>query len=120
MATLHSNSPRECLARMENMVMMSDIKVPKEAISRQIADSVDLIVQVKRLRDGSRRVTDITEVIGMEGPVIVTQQLFNFQYLDETPDGKIIGEYRAAGLRPYTLEKAKQFGFDQAFLEACL
>src|SRR3546814_7946774 len=54
MATLHSNSPRECLARMENMVMMSDIKVPKEAISRQIADSVDLIVQVKRLRDGSR------------------------------------------------------------------
>jgi pilus assembly protein CpaF len=120
MATLHSNSPRECLARMENMVMMSDIKVPKEAISRQIADSVDLIVQVKRLRDGSRRVTDITEVIGMEGPVIVTQQLFKFEYLDETADGKIVGEYRSSGLRPYTLEKAKQFGFDQAFLEACL
>src|SRR6201999_3467294 len=63
MATLTSNSPRECLARMENMVMMSDIKVPKEAISRQIADSVELIVQVKRLRDGSRRTTNITEVI---------------------------------------------------------
>jgi pilus assembly protein CpaF len=120
MATLHSNSPRECLARMENMVMMSDIKVPKEAISRQIADSVDLIVQVKRLRDGSRRVTDITEVIGMEGPVIVTQQLFKFEYLDESADGKIIGEYRSSGLRPYTLDKAKQFGFDQAYLEACL
>ena len=82
--TLHSNSPRECLARMENMVMMSDIKVPKEAISRQIADSVDLIVQVKRLRDGSRRTTNITEVIGMEGDVIVTQELFKFEYLDET------------------------------------
>ncbi|WP_414900916.1 CpaF family protein [Sphingomonas flavalba] len=120
MATLHSNSPRECLARMENMVMMSDIKVPKEAISRQIADSVDLIVQVKRLRDGSRRTTNITEVIGMEGPVIVTQELFKFEYLDETADGKIIGEYRPMGLRPYTLEKAKQYGFDQAFLEACL
>jgi pilus assembly protein CpaF len=120
MCTLHSNSPREALARMENMVMMSDIKVPKEAISRQIADSVDLIVQVKRLRDGSRRVTNITEVIGMEGPVIVTQELFKFEYLDETADGKIIGEYRAMGLRPYTLEKAKQFGFEQAFLEACL
>ncbi|HTG38679.1 CpaF family protein [Sphingomonas sp.] len=120
MATLHSNSPRECLARMENMVMMSDIKVPKEAISRQIADSVDLIVQVKRLRDGSRRVTNITEVIGMEGPVIVTQELFKFEYLDESADGKIIGEYRSMGLRPYTLEKAKQFGFDQALLEACL
>src|SRR6476646_2796472 len=120
MATLHSNSPRECLARMENMVMMSDIKIPKEAISRQIADSVDLIVQVKRLRDGSRRCTNITEVIGMEGDVIVTQELFKFEYLDETPDGKIIGEYRSMGIRPYTLEKAKQFGFDQPYLEACL
>jgi len=120
MATLHSNSPRECLARMENMVMMSDIKVPKEAISRQIADSVDLIVQVKRLRDGTRRCTNITEVIGMEGDVIVTQELFKFEYLDETPDGKIIGEYRSMGLRPYTLEKAKMFGFDQPYLEACL
>src|SRR5690349_1855207 len=120
MATLHSNSPRECLARMENMVMMSDIKVPKEAISRQIADSVDLIVQVKRLRDGSRRTTNITEVIGMEGDVIVTQELFKFEYMDETADGKILGEYRSMGLRPYTLEKAKQFGFDQPYLEACL
>jgi pilus assembly protein CpaF len=120
MATLHSNSPRECLARMENMVMMSDIKVPKEAISRQIADSVDLIVQVKRLRDGSRRVTNITEVIGMEGAVIVTQELFKFEYLDEGADGKIVGEYRSMGLRPYTLDKAKQFGFDQPYLESCL
>ena len=120
MCTLHSNSPRECLARMENMVMMGDIKMPKEAISRQIADSVDMIVQVKRLRDGSRRVTNITEVIGMEGPVIVTQELFKFEYLDEGADGKIQGEYRAMGLRPYTLDKARQYGFDQPYLEACL
>ncbi len=120
MCTLHANSPRECLGRMENMVMMGDIKMPKEAISRQIADSVDLIVQVKRLRDGSRRVTNITEVIGMEGPVIVTQELFKFEYLDETADGKIVGEYRSLGLRPYTLEKARQYGFDQAYLEATL
>ena len=120
MCTLHANSPREALARMENMVMMSDIKVPKEAISRQIADSVELIIQVKRLRDGSRRVTNVTEVIGMEGPVIVTQELFKFEYLDESADGKIIGEYRSMGLRPYTLDKAKQFGFDSAYLEACL
>jgi pilus assembly protein CpaF len=120
MCTLHSNSPCECLGRMENMVMMGDIKMPKEAISRQIADSVDLVIQVKRLRDGSRRVTNITEVIGMEGPVIITQELFKFEFLDESADGKIIGEYRSQGLRPYTLDKARQFGFDQAFLEACL
>jgi pilus assembly protein CpaF len=120
MCTLHSNSPREALGRMENMVMMGDIKMPKEAISRQIADSVDLVVQVKRLRDGSRRVTNITEVIGMEGPVIVTQELFKFEYLEEDADGKIRGEYRAMGLRPYTLDKARMFGFDQPYLEACL
>ena len=120
MCTLHSNSPRECLGRMENMILMGDIKIPKEAISKQIADSVDMIVQVKRLRDGSRRVTNITEVIGMEGPVIVTQELFKFEYISEDADGKIHGEYKSSGLRPYTLDKARQFGFDQAFLEACL
>jgi len=120
MCTLHANSPRECLGRMENMILMGDIKIPKEAISKQIADSVDLIVQIKRLRDGSRRVTNITEVIGMEGEVIVTQELFKFEYQDEDADGKIIGEYRSMGLRPYTLEKARGFGFDQAMLEACL
>jgi len=120
MCTLHSNSPRECLGRMENMILMGDIKIPKEAISKQIADSVDMIVQVKRLRDGSRRVTNITEVIGMEGDVIVTQELFRFEYQDEDADGKIIGEYRAMGLRPYTLDKARGFGFDQALLDACL
>src|SRR3546814_5918158 len=92
---------------------MGDIKIPKEAISRQTADAVDLIVQIKRLRDGSRRVTNITEVIGMEGEVIVTQELFKFGYHDEDENGKIIGEYQSMGLRPYTLEKAKKFGFDQ-------
>jgi len=120
MCTLHSNSPREALARMENMVMMSDIKVPKEAISKQIADSVDLIVQVKRLRDGSRRVTSITEVIGMEGAVIITQELFKFEYYSEDAEGKIVGEFVPANLRPYTVEKARQFGFDQPLLDACL
>ena len=120
MCTLHSNSPREALGRMENMVMMGDIKIPKEAISRQIADSVDIIIQVKRLRDGSRRITNITEVVGMEGPVIVTQELFKFEYLEEGADGKIIGEYRSMGLRPYTLDKARQYGFEQPYLEACL
>jgi pilus assembly protein CpaF len=120
MCTLHANSPRECLGRMENMILMGDIKIPKEAISKQIADSVDIIVQVKRLRDGSRRITNVTEVIGMEGDVIVTQELFKFEYLEEDADGKIIGEYRSMGLRPYSLEKARSFGFDQALLEACL
>jgi pilus assembly protein CpaF len=120
MATLHANSPREALSRMENMVLMSDIKVPKSAISRQIADSVDMIVQIKRMRDGMRRITSIVEVVGMEGEVIVTQELFKFHYKDEGEDGKIIGEYRSMGLRPHTVEKARAFGFDKPYLEACL
>ncbi len=120
MCTLHANSPRECLGRMENMILMGDIKIPKEAISRQIAESVDIIVQVKRLRDGSRRTTQVTEVIGMEGEVIVTQDLFKFEYHDEDADGKIIGDWASSSVRPYTLEKARQYGFDQPFLEACL
>ena len=120
MCTLHANSPREALARMENMVLMSDIKVPKSAITRQIADSVDLIVQIKRMRDGARRITSITEIVGMEGDVIVSQELFKFEYQDEAADGQIIGEFRPQGLRPYTVEKARQFGFEKAYLEACL
>ncbi len=120
MCTLHANSPRECLGRMENMILMGDIKIPKEAISRQIAESVDIIVQVKRLRDGSRRTTQVTEVIGMEGDVIVTQDLFKFEYHDEDAEGKIIGDWASSSVRPYTLEKARQYGFDQPFLEACL
>ena len=79
-----------------------------------------MIVQIGRLSDGSRKVLEVSEVTGMEGDVIVTQELFKFEYMDETDDGKILGEFRSSGLRPYTLEKARQFGFDQAYLEACL
>jgi pilus assembly protein CpaF len=119
MCTLHANSPREALSRMENMVLMSNIKIPKSAISRQIADSIDLIVQIKRMRDGMRRISSITEVVGMEGEVITTQELFTFEYQDEGDDGKIRGRFKSCGLRPYTMEKARQFGYDKQLLEAC-
>jgi pilus assembly protein CpaF len=120
MCTLHSNSPRECLARMENMVMMSDLKIPKSSITKQISDSVDMIVQIKRLRDGSRKITSITEICGMEGEVIITQELFKFQYQDESSDGKIVGDFVSSGLRPFTVEKVRAFGFDKPYVESCL
>src|SRR3546814_17053939 len=101
------------------MVRVCEMKIRNEASSKLVAYSADLVIQLKRLRDGSRRVTNVTVVIGMEGDVIVTQELFKFKYQDEDKDGKIIGEYRSMGLRPYTLEKARQFGFDQPFQEAC-
>ena len=119
MATLYANSPAECLARLESMIMMGDLRLPRETISGQIADCLDLIVQVKRLRDGSRRTTSITEVVGISGEAIVTRELFSFAYREEGADGTIIGEFHSSGLRPNTLEKARQFGFDQAYLEAC-
>ena len=102
------------------LLHMGGYSLPSRTIREMIISSIDVVVQAARLRDGSRRITHITEVIGMEGDVIVTQELFNFEYLDESEDGKIIGEFRSSGLRPYTLEKARQFGFDQAYLEACL
>ena len=120
MGTLHANNPREALSRMESMITMGGFALPSRTIREMICASVDVIVQAARLRDGSRRITHITEVVGMEGDVIVTQELFNFEYLDESEDGKIIGEFRSSGLGPYTLEKARMFGFDQAYLEACL
>ena len=90
------------------LVLFGDEVAIKDLFSRENAD-ISLV-----------DIVHTTEVIGMEGDVIVTQSLFKFEYLDETDDGKIIGEFRSSGLRPYTLEKARQFGFDQAYLEACL
>jgi len=119
MCTLHANTPREALSRMENMIMMGDIKIPKSAISRQIADSVDMIIQIKRMRDGMRRITHITEVVGMEGEVLVTQDLFKFSYHEEASDGQIKGNFTSSGFKPYTIEKARQFGFEKPYQEAC-
>ncbi len=120
MCTLHSNSPREALSRMENMVMMSNLKVPKASISKQIADSVDMIVQIKRMRDGGRRITSITEICGMEGDVIITQELFKFEYEDESGEGKIMGTFKSQGLKPFTTDKIRQFGYDKPYVEACV
>ena len=120
LTTVHANNPRDAISRIETLVNMSGYELPMLAVRKQIASAVNLIIQASRLQGGARKVTYITEVIGMEGDVIVTQELFKFEYLDETDDGKILGEFRSSGLRPYTLEKARQFGFDQAYLEACL
>ncbi|MEO0412747.1 MAG: CpaF family protein [Pseudomonadota bacterium] len=117
MATLHANKPREAITRMENMVNMSGVNYPLKAIRQQISEAVDLIVQVKRLRDGSRRTTSITEVVGMEGEVMVTQELFKFVYEGEDDDGKIIGDWQSSGVRPSCYEKVRQFGLDKKLME---
>jgi pilus assembly protein CpaF len=117
MSTIHANRPREALTRLENMVGMTGINLPARAVRTQIASAVNLIVQISRMRDGMRRVVQVTEVVGMEGDVITTQDLFAFQFQGETTDGKLRGVFKSAGVRPNFLPRAEYFGLDRALLE---
>jgi pilus assembly protein CpaF len=112
LATGHSNSPREMLSRLETMVLMGGMDLPIRAIREQIAGAVDLIIQQSRLKDGSRKIIHITEVIGMEGETIVLQDLFSFKQSGTSVDGKVIGKHVSAGIRPYYAEKLEQYGYD--------
>lgn len=111
LATGHSNSPREMLARLETMVLMAGMELPIRAIREQIAGAVDLIIQQSRLKDGSRKIVKISEVIGMEGETIVLQDIFEFKQTGTTPEGKVIGEHTSTGIRPYCSEKLEEYGF---------
>ncbi len=117
MGTLHANNPREALTRLENMVNMSGMKLPSHAIRHQISSAVQLIVQIQRMRDGMRRVTHVTEVVGMEGDVIITQDLYTFQFEGEDENGKLIGQFKSSGLRPNFTKQAAYFGLEKALLE---
>ena len=110
--------PREALTRLENMIGMSGINLPSRAVRTQIASAVHLICQVNRMRDGQRRVTHLMEVVGMEGDIITTQELFTFQYQGETGEGRLRGVFQPSGIRPAFLPRAEYFGLDRALLEA--
>jgi len=118
MGTLHANNPREALTRLENMIGMAGINLPSKAVRTQIASAVQLIVQMQRMRDGVRRCTHVTEVVGMEGDVIVTQDLFTFEFTGEDENGKLTGEFRSSGIRPNFTPQASYFGLDKALIEA--
>ena len=118
LCTIHANRPREALTRLENMVAMAGTKLPNEAVRAQIAGAVNLIVQIARMRDGMRRITHITEVVGMEGEVVTTQDLFTFEFEGEDADGRLYGSFKSSGLRPHFAPSAKYFGLEKALLEA--
>lgn len=118
LGTIHANRPREALTRLENMVAMAGVKLPNEAVRSQIAGAVDMVVQISRMRDGIRRITHITEVVGMEGEVVTTQDLFTFQFEGEDKEGNLFGSFKSTGLRPAFSDRAKYFGLDKALMEA--
>ncbi len=110
MGTLHANSPREALSRLESMITMGGFSLPSKTIKEMVVGSIDVIVQAARLRDGSRRITHITEVVGMEGDVIITQDLFLFEIVGEDANGKIIGRHRSTGIaRPHFWDRARYY-----------
>jgi pilus assembly protein CpaF len=100
LTTLHANSPRDAISRMETMVLMSGMDLPLKVVRQQISSAVDLIIQQSRLKDGSRKVTAITEVVGMEGEIVVLTDIFKFEQTGLGENGKILGELKATGIRP--------------------
>jgi len=112
MTTIHANSARDGVSRLENMIAMAGIEMPIKAVRSQIASAVNLIVQASRLQDGSRRMTSITEITGMEGDVISMQEVFRFQRVGLTPDNKIIGHFTATGVRSHYSERFRLWGYD--------
>ncbi|MDG1129309.1 MAG: CpaF family protein [Paracoccaceae bacterium] len=112
MTTIHANSARDGVSRLENMIAMAGIEMPIKAVRSQIASAVNLIVQASRLQDGSRRMTSITEITGMEGEVISMQEVFKFQRVGLTPENKIIGHFTATGVRSHFSERFRLWGYD--------
>ena len=119
MGTLHANSPREALSRLESMITMGGFALPSRTIREMIVSSIDVIVQAARLRDGSRRITHISEVLGMEGDVIVTQDVFLYDIMGEDANGALLGRHRSTGItKPQFTEKARYFNEEMALVEA--
>ncbi len=119
MGTLHANSPREAISRMESMIMMGGYALPSKTIREMITGSVDIIVQASRLRDGSRKITHITEVLGMEGDVVTLQNLLVYEITGEDANGKILGRHRSTGIaRPRFWERAQYYGETERLAKA--
>jgi pilus assembly protein CpaF len=110
LTTIHANSPRDALYRLDTMVAMASINLPERAVRQQIASAVNLIIQVTRLSDGTRKVTAVTEVTGMENDTITTQDIFVFDRTGLRRDGKVCGKFRATGIRPRCTERLLSFG----------
>lgn len=117
LGTIHANRPREALTRLENMVNMAGLNLPPKAIREQIAAALDMIVQVSRMRDGGRRTVYVTEVVGMEGEVITTQDLFRYEWTGQDDHGRLTGDWKSSGVRPHFMPRAEYFGLGRALMQ---
>jgi pilus assembly protein CpaF len=113
LSTVHANSPRDAISRLETMVLMAGVDLPVRAIREQVAAAIDVIVQITRLRDGTRRVTHVTEVHGMEGQTVTLQDVFGFDYeAGMNVDGRYLGTQKATGIRPRFVDRLQQYGIE--------
>jgi pilus assembly protein CpaF len=110
LTTIHANSPRDALYRLDTMVAMASLSLPDRAVRQQIASAIDLIVQITRLSDGTRKVTAISEITGMENDVITMQDIFVFERSGLAPGGRVVGRFRATGIRPMCSERLAASG----------
>lgn len=110
LTTIHANTPRDALARLETMIQMTGMRLSERAMRQQVASAIDLVLQVARLSDGTRRVTSISEITGMEGDTITMQEVFLYERTGVTPQGEVIGRFRATGIRPRFAERLKACG----------
>ena len=110
MATIHANTPRDALTRLENMISMAAASLPTKAMRQQISSAISVVVQVARLTDGQRKVLSIQEITGMEGDVITMQEIFSFKQTGLGENGVVLGHFQASGIRPLFLERLRNFG----------
>jgi pilus assembly protein CpaF len=110
LTTIHANTPRDALSRLETMIQMTGMNLSERAMRQQIASALDVVLQVARLSDGTRRVTSISEITGMEGDTITMQEVFHFERTGISPQGEVIGRFRPTGIRPRFAEKLKAAG----------
>ena len=118
MGTVHANNPREAISRVENMIAMGGFSLPTKTVREQIAGAVNVIVQAQRLRDGSRKITHVTEIVGMEGDVVTMQDLFVYEVTGEDRNGRLIGRHKSTGLRPKFYDRARYFGKERDLVAA--
>jgi pilus assembly protein CpaF len=110
MATVHANTPRDALTRLESMVAMCNLNLPEKTVRQQIASAISIVVQVSRMSDGTRKVTSISEITGMEESIISMQEIFSFKKKGIGPDGKVVGTFEPSHIRPKFLERLRISG----------